>query len=67
MASLNSSMLSAADYDPTTSVLEVTFSNGATYYYDEVPQAIYDALIGASSAGRYFLDNIKDQYRTRRG
>ncbi len=66
MVSLASSMLSAADYDEATSTLTVTFKSGARHAYTDVPEDEYAALVTASSAGKYFLENIRDQYTNRR-
>lgn len=62
---VSSTMISAIGYDDSTSTLEVTFNNGRTYSYQDVPVDEYVALGDASSVGRYFLDNIRDQYRSR--
>ncbi len=66
MVSLTSSLLSGADYDQATSTLTVTFKNGARHAYTDVPEDEYLALVHAASAGRYFLDNIRDRYTQRR-
>lgn len=58
-------MIAAAEYDDSTSTLAITFNNGRTYSYENVPVDEYAALVDAPSAGRYFIDNIRDQYRTR--
>jgi len=42
--------------------LSITFVNGRTYEYEDVPENILDALISAPSAGQYFHANIKDIY-----
>lgn len=46
--------------------LEVEFRSGFVYRYDKVPRAVYEALIGASSPGRYFSQNIDGAYEHRR-
>jgi len=51
---MQSSMLSGCSYDDETKELTVTFSNSKNYVYENVDKSIYDALISAESAGRYF-------------
>jgi len=66
MVAIVSSLLSAADYDPATSTLTVTFKSGAKHAYQGVPEDEFAALVTAASAGKYFLANIRDQYTQRR-
>lgn len=47
-------MLSSCTYDDESEVLNVTFTNGKIYYYQDVSRRIYDELIEARSAGKYF-------------
>ena len=47
-------MLSGASYNTVTNELAVTFANGKTYVYVDVDRRVWDELIGASSAGKYF-------------
>lgn len=51
---MQSSMLSGCSYDDEKRELTVTFSNSKNYVYEDVDKSIYDALISAESAGRYF-------------
>ncbi len=62
-----SSNLAAVKYDPTTETLGIKFHSGKTYTYRKVPSDVYDGLISASSAGRYFIGNIKHSYEFNRG
>ena len=62
MPPLRSTSLASADYDPSTLELLITFSNGRSYSYSEVPKEVYDGLLGASSPGAYYHANIKDNY-----
>ena len=50
---MQSSMLSACEYDDEKRELTVTFSNGKDYVYEDVAKSTYDELISAESAGRY--------------
>lgn len=51
---IQSSMLSSCSYDDETKELIVTFTGGKQYQYQDVDKAIYDDLVSAPSAGRYF-------------
>lgn len=50
----NSTMLQSASYDDETKELTVTFTNNKDYVYVDVDKLIFDELIAAESAGRYF-------------
>jgi hypothetical protein len=64
---LQSSMLAQVAYDESVQTLEVLFRNGRTYLYFDVPPEVWRELIaaeaGGSSAGEYFNQNIRTQYR----
>ena len=49
-------------YDSAQQILEVEFTSGAVYQYLEVPSAIFDELMHAESKGRYFNQEIRDDY-----
>jgi hypothetical protein len=61
--SVSSSDLHSVGYDPTTRTLEIEFNSGSVYRYFDVPQNVYDGLMGASSHGTYFHAKIKENYR----
>lgn len=46
--------------------LEVEFRSGHVYQYEQVPEAEYENLLGASSVGRYLNQNIVGTYDERR-
>lgn len=50
----NSSMLYSCSYDDENKELTVTFRNSKSYTYIDVDKSIYDGLIDAASAGKYF-------------
>lgn len=45
-----------------TGTLRITFANGRTYDYDDVPESEYDALRNASSIGSHFHQAIRNVY-----
>lgn len=59
---MQSSMLSACEYDDETKELIVTFSNGKDYTYEDVDKGTYDNLINATSAGKYF-NSVKNSLK----
>ena len=61
---LNSTFLKEATYNASTRMLTVIFTNGRTYSYKNVDQSIYQGLISADSAGRFFNKNIVGKFTT---
>ena len=60
---LNSSAISAVNYNATTRTLTIWFTHGGhSYDYFGVPNAVYQGLLNASSKGAYFNAFIRDQY-----
>ena len=60
---VTSSNIAEVGYDPNNRIIEVQFNTGAIYQYFDVPQQVYDELMGASSKGGYVNSNIKGKYR----
>ncbi len=60
---VSSSNLKSIGYDINTSILEVEFKNGRVYQYFNVPINVYNALINASSIGKYLNSNIVGVYK----
>ncbi len=56
---VQSSNLESVGYDHVSLTLEIAFLNGSAYQYFDVPEHIFDGLMGASSKGSYFNQNIK--------
>lgn len=56
---LRSSTIKSAGYDPTTLRLEVEFQSGSLYEYSKVPERVFQDLMKAASAGKYFAQYIK--------
>lgn len=59
---VSSSNIASVGYDASSETLEIEFMSGAIYQYYNVPQTIYDALIAAPSAGRFFAYQIKNAF-----
>lgn len=61
--SVSSTNLASIGYDASSKTLEVEFNSGRVYEYYGVPASEHSALMSASSHGKYFNANIKDNYR----
>ena len=60
---VSSSNIDSIGYDEESQTLEVEFKNGTLYQYFDVPEHIFNGLIGADSIGGYLAANIKGNYR----
>lgn len=58
---VESSNLKSVGYEDN--VLEIEFLDGGVYQYFDVPESIYDGLVQAESAGKYFWSNIRGAFR----
>jgi hypothetical protein len=63
VATVESSILARVAYEETTALLHLEFCNRKTYHYFDVPVAVHQALLGASSKGRYFNQAIRGRFR----
>ncbi|HUI07428.1 MAG TPA: KTSC domain-containing protein [Verrucomicrobiae bacterium] len=57
-----SSNIVSVGYEPSSQTLEIEFGSGGVYQYYNVPESIYQELLGASSKGRFFASQIKDRF-----
>ncbi len=60
---VSSSNIASIGYDPRSSTLEVEFNSGGVYQYYDVPEAVYNEFMSASSHGQYLNQIIKGSYR----
>jgi hypothetical protein len=58
----SSRLLEAAAYDRSQALLQLSFRNGTSYHYSDVPAEIYDRLLLAESKGKYFNLYIRNRY-----
>jgi lysyl-tRNA synthetase class 2 len=49
-------------YDDETRELEITFTSGKIYRYQNVPLELYIGLLNAESKGEFFSESIKDEF-----
>lgn len=64
MVMLNSSNLSACDYDEASQTLTISFNGGGEYAYRGVPKSVFDALQTSPSPGSYFAQAVRGKYQT---
>lgn len=57
-----SSLIKSVQWDDDSEQMLVTFNSGAEFVYKDVPYHIYKNFEGATSAGKYFAQNIKGRY-----
>ena len=62
VATVESTALATVDYDEAQELLQLEFCSRAVYLYFGVPAAVYEALLDASSKGRYFNGTIRGRY-----
>lgn len=60
--SVNSSNIYNVGYDKKAKTLEVEFKSGSTYQYEDVSKKVFNELVHAFSVGKYFHENIKNNY-----
>jgi len=63
---VESSVIAAVGYDPSTAVLEIAFTSGDVYRYYAVPPSVHRGIMSADSAGRYFARHIRPVYPSER-
>lgn len=61
-----SSNIVSIGYDEANSVLEIEFKGGEVYEYFDVPEHVYNELMGAGSHGSYHNSHIRSKYRYQR-
>jgi KTSC domain len=49
-------------WDEDSKELTVIFRNGRYYAFQDVPEDVFDRFSSASSAGRFFAQEIKERY-----
>jgi lysyl-tRNA synthetase class 2 len=59
---VDSTAISAIDYDAERTKLMVRFASGERYVYVGVPGEIHRSFVEAESKGRFFQLQIRDRY-----
>lgn len=63
---VSSTSIASVGYDPDTETLEVEFTNGGVYQYDDVSAEQHAALLAAPSIGKYFAAVIRRGFPSRK-
>lgn len=58
-----SSTIARFAYDKERMVLAIEFQSGGHYEYYDVPEAVFEAMMRASSRGQFHAQNVKNNYR----
>lgn len=58
----NSSCVADAEYDDKTKELTISFVKGGSHTYSNVPKSVVSGLRRASSKGKFFNANIRNDY-----
>jgi len=58
----NSSNIAKAEYDPILEALQITFRSGGVYAYVGVPKRVFRDMCMSESAGRFFVERIKNEF-----
>jgi hypothetical protein len=58
-------MAISVGYEPATLTLEIEFRSREVWQYYDIPENVYLEFI-SGSIGKYFQDNIKNQYVEKR-
>lgn len=59
---VDSTTMKSVGYDSRSRVLEIEFNSGSVYQYLEVPARVFQQLLSAESKGRYFNDEVREDY-----
>jgi hypothetical protein len=62
---VKSRILRSVGYDDTTKNLEIEFQSGLVYQYLGVPPKVYTDLIRSGEIGKYFIDKVRNRFRTK--
>ena len=60
---LQSRLIEGLSYDDETHSLTLYFRSGQLRQFAEIPREIVDALVDAPSAGKFYVDNIRDHFQ----
>ncbi len=60
--SVDSSNVSSCSYDDKTKILTVTFHDGSTYEYYNVPKSVGNSMPFQMSKGKFIWQSLRGQY-----
>ncbi|PCH75949.1 MAG: KTSC domain-containing protein [Flavobacteriaceae bacterium] len=59
---IESSMIRSIGFGFESSILEIEFNSGAVWQYSDFPESEWYVFESAESQGKFFHNNIKNQY-----
>jgi len=59
---VESKMIRSIGCDIDNAILEIEFNNGAIWQYYDFPESIWYEFSSSDSKGKFFLQEIKNQY-----
>ncbi|WP_425348865.1 KTSC domain-containing protein [Pararhizobium antarcticum] len=62
MVKLQSKLIESVVYDAESQDLRIHMCNGQIREFSSVPTSVFENLVRARSAGRFYMDNIRGQY-----
>jgi len=63
LQTFRSSAVHAIGYDVESRVMEVIFTGGGIYNFENVPPEVFTEFIRATSKGAYFQDHVRGRFR----
>jgi hypothetical protein len=58
----SSTAIARGQWDSDTQELELQFTNGGSYTFENVPESIWEGLCTARSVGSYYASQIRGRY-----
>ncbi|MEP7245275.1 MAG: KTSC domain-containing protein [Gammaproteobacteria bacterium] len=62
MIRVSSSAIAAVGYDTSVRRMKITFQQGHTYDFCNVPATVFEGLMRAASKGSYYNEHIREKY-----
>lgn len=66
LTTVNSNAIHAIGYDPKTRQLEVIFTGGGIYLFENVPQDVFLQFLRSPSKGSFFRRRVQGRFRQER-
>lgn len=63
---LNSNVIKSCAYNETDKELTLDFKSGGSHKYSDVPKEVFEGILSAESAGKYFHSHIKNLFPSER-
>lgn len=63
---LKSNVIESCAYNEADKELTLDFKSGGSHKYSDVPKEIFEGILSAESAGKFFHANIKNKFPSER-